>query len=148
MTMADAVTIEIRGLDAIVHRLNAGTVQKFANEALGKSTVAVHTRLSEYTQTYPRGTGRVPPYIRTFTLKESIQFSVTPLGAAGTSGEGRIYTALDYAPAVIGHESQMAIHMGRWWTEQSVAEEMLPTVIGYFSEAMDKAGQEIAGVVI
>jgi len=142
--MADAVTMEIRGLDALIRRLDKAPVKKWANEALTDSVKAVHERLSEYTQTKPpKPSGST--YIRTFTLKDSIQFSITPFG---TSGEGRIYTALDYAPYVIGHESQVALHMGRWWTEKSVAEEMKPIVINYFSEALDKVAQAIAGGII
>ncbi len=139
--MADAVVMEIRGLDALLSRLDKAPVQKLANEALTESTKVVHQRLSRYTQSYPpKPSGST--YIRTFTLRDSIQFTVKPFGA---SGEGRVYTALDYAPYVIGHESQVALHMGRWWTEKSVAEEMRPIVISYFSEAMDKVAQAIAG---
>ena len=142
--MADAVVMEIRGLDALIRRLDAAPVQKLANEALTDSTKAVHERLSGYTQSKPpKPSGST--YIRTFTLKDSIQFTVKPFGQ---SGEGRVYTALDYAPYVIGHESQVTLHMGRWWTEKSVADEMIPIVISYFSEAMDKVAQAIAGVGI
>jgi len=142
--MADAVTLEIRGLDALIRRIDQAPVQKWANEALAESTKAVHERLSEYTQTKPpKPAGST--YIRTFTLKDSIQFTIKPFG---TSGEGRVYTALDYAPYVIGHESQVALHMGRWWTEKSVAEEMRPIVISYFSEALDKVAKAIAAGTI
>ena len=142
--MADAVTIEVRGLDALIRRLDKAPVRKFANEALTDSVKAVHKRLSEYTQTKPP---RRPQqtYIRTFTLRDSIQFSVKPFGA---SGEGRVYTALDYAPYVMGHDSQTHIFAGRWWTEQSVAEEMLPVMINFFSEALDKVAKAIAGGII
>jgi len=142
--MAGAVTLEVRGLEALIHRLDKAPVRRFANEALTGSTKVVHARLSEYTQTYPP---RRPQqtYIRTFTLKDSIQFSIKPFG---TSGEGRIFTALDYAPPVVSHESQTEIFAGRWWTEKSVAEEQIPIIINYFNEALNKVAQAIAGGLI
>ncbi|KKL14358.1 hypothetical protein LCGC14_2516500, partial [marine sediment metagenome] len=125
-------------------RLDKAPVRKEANVALTKSTKAVHQRLSGYTQTHPP---RRPQqtYIRTFTLKDSIQFSIKPFG---TSGEGRIFTALDYAPPVMGHDSQTEMFAGRWWTEKSVAEEQMPIIINYFNEALGKVAQAIAGGVI
>ena len=143
---ADSVTMEVRGLDALIRRLDKAPVRKFANEALEKSTKAVHKRLSGYTQTFPR---RRPQqkYIRTFMLKGSIKFIIRPFGAS-SSGEGRVYTGLDYAPYVLGHASQTRIFADRWWTEKSVAEEMAPVVGKHFSEALDKAAKAIAGGVI
>ena len=142
--MADAVTMEIRGLDALIRRIDKAPVRKFANDALTDSTKAVHERLSEYTQSRPP---RRPQqtYIRTFTLKDSIQFTIKPFG---TSGEGKVHTALDYAPYVMGHDSQTHIFAGRWWTEKSVAEEMRPIVINFFSDALDKVAKAIAGGII
>lgn len=139
---ADSVTMEIRGLDPLIRRLGKAPVRKFANEALTKSTKAVHKRLSGYTQTYPRRRPR-QKYIRTFELKGSIRFIIKPFGA---SGEGRVHTELDYAPYVLGHASQARIHAGRWWTEKSVAQEMAPTVVKHFDEALDKVAKAIAGV--
>lgn len=142
--MASAVTLEVRGLDALIRRIDQAPVREQANIALTKGTKAVHRRLSTYTQTDPP---RRPQqtYIRTFTLKESIHFSVKPFG---TSGEGRIFTALPYAPPVMGHADQTWVFAGRWWTEKSVAEEMMPVVINYFVEGMGKVAHAIAGGVI
>lgn len=142
--MADAVVLEIRGLDALIRRLDKAPVRKEANIALTKSTKVVHQRLSRYTQTHPP---RRPQqtYIRTFTLRESIQFSIKPFGA---SGEGRIFTALDYAPPVMEHDSQTEMFAGRWWTDRSVAEEMTPIVINFFSDALGRLAKNIAGGVI
>lgn len=141
---ADSVTMEIRGLDALLRRLDKAPVRKFANEALEKSTKAVHRRLSSYTQTYPP---RRPQqkYIRTFALKDDIKFAIKPFGA---SGEGRVYTGIEYAPRVMGHASQGRIFAGRWWTDKSVAEEMIPVVVKHFEEALDKTAKAIAGGVI
>ena len=142
--MADAVVMEVRGLGVLLRRIDKAPVRKLANEALTESTKAVHKRLSEYTQTKPpKPSGST--YIRTFILKDSVQFNIKPFG---TSGEGRVYTGLDYAPYVIGHENQATIHMGRWWTEKSVADEMMPVVVSYFSDALDKVARLIAGGII
>ncbi len=140
----DAVTMEVRGLDALIRRLDKAPVRKFANEALEKSTKAVHKRLSGYTQTFPP---RRPQqkYIRTFALKGSIKYTIKRFGA---SGEGRVHTGLDYAPYVMGHASQTRIFAGRWWTEKGVAEEMSPVVKDHFSEALDKVAKAIGGGVI
>jgi len=139
--MADAVTMEVRGLDALIRRLDQAPVRKLANKALTESTKAVHKRLSGYTQTVPP---RLPnqKYIRTFALKDSINFTVKPFGA---SGEGRVYTGIEYAPRVIGHQSQGRLFAGRWWTEKSVAEEMTPVVIKHFQDAVDGVAKAIAG---
>jgi len=142
--MANAVIMEARGLDALIRRLDKAPVRKEANVALTKSTKAVHARLSEYTQTHPP---RRPQqtYIRTFTLKETIRFSIKLFGK---DGEGKVFTELDYAPYVMGHDRQTQVFAGRWWTEQSVAEEMAPVVINYFNEALEKVAQAIAGGII
>jgi len=145
--MSNAVTLEIRGLDALIRRIDQAPVRKEANVALTKSTKAVHQRLSGYTQTYPP---RRPQqtYIRTFTLKGSIHYLVESLGVPGKSGKGWIYTFLEYAPPVMGHGRQTETFADRWWTEKSVAEEMMPVVINYFVEGMDKVAKAIAGGII
>lgn len=143
-TPENTSVIEIKGLDALLRRIDKAPVKKLANKALAEATKAVHKRLSGYTQTFPiRRPGQ--KYVRTFTLKGSIVFAVQPFG---TSGEGRVSTALGYAPYVMGHDSQSRVHAGRWWTDQSVAEEMTPTVVDLFAEAADGIASAIAGTVI
>ena len=141
--MADAATIEIRGLDALRRELgNDAAFKREIIAALEKSTEIVHDRLSSYTQTDPP---RLPNqvYVRTFALQESIDAHVFR-----DDLEGVVATDLEYAPRVMGHESQEPLFAGRWWTEKSVAEEMLPKVVEEFEEAADKVAARISGGIM
>ena len=138
--MADAATIEIRGLDALVRKLgDSAAFKREMISALENSVEIVHDRLSGYTQTDPP---RLPNqvYIRTFTLQESIDAHVFR-----DDLEGVVATDLEYAPRVMGHESQGPLFAGRWWTEKSVAEEMLPQVVKEFEDAADRIAAGISG---
>jgi hypothetical protein len=52
-------------------------------------------------------------------------FTVTKIGQ---SWEGRFGTKLEYAPYVIGDNSQAKVHKGRWWVLSEVAEKARPKI--------------------
>lgn len=137
---ASTVTIQIDGLDSLLRNFIRGpaTVQQQIGGALDESVAILHHELSYYTQDYPRQ--RESAYVRTGTLQRSIMKEVDY-----RRFKGRVFTDLDYAPAVIGKGTQWTMHqqMG-WWTNESVAREKLPEVVQIFTDA----NQEVAKALV
>lgn len=133
------VTVQINGLDSLLRNFIQGPaiVQRQIGEALDRSVEILHRGLSYYTQDYPRQ--RESAYVRTGTLQRSIMKEVDY-----QRFKGRVFTDLDYAPAVIGKGTQWSMHqqMG-WWTNESVAREKLPEVVQMFTEANLKVAQAL-----
>lgn len=136
------ITVQISGLASLLRNFIQGpaTVQRRAGEALDKSVEILHHRLSYYSQDYPRQ--RESAYVRTGTLQRSIMKEVDY-----QRFKGRVFTSLDYGPAVIGYGTQWAMHqqMG-WWTNESVAREKLPEVVQAFEDANLKVAQALVRI--
>jgi len=133
-----AIEVRVRGLDELVRRLSniSSRLPNAMGEAVKQSTGMIHERLAGYTQDYPpKPAGST--YERTLKLQESIVEEVS-------ASSGRASSDLDYAPDVMGADSQIPLHQGRWWTQQDVADEMFPEVEGVFVEAVKKLVRESA----
>jgi hypothetical protein len=74
-------------------------------------------------------------YVRTGTLGRSI---TTEVEAQGTTFIGRIGTAINYAPYVIGDDSQQAwMHAGRWWQLSQEAGRDVGQIVGEIQDAFN-----------
>lgn len=145
--MAD---IEIHGLDELMKRM-AAFPEKMAEVTRATMEAAILAVWGEVPP-YP-----APPenstYDRTGTLgrtlgsgsgggKGSNQPSIYEVHEIGSAGfEGRFGTNLDYAPFVIGDETQAGIHQGRWWVMKDLATKAHDKVVGLFN----KMGSVLAG---
>lgn len=81
-------------------------------------------------------------YLRTGTLGRSIglggQADIYEVRSIGQGYEARLGTRLEYAPYVIGSESQTAVHKARgWFTMRTVLEKAKPGIERLF-EAMGR----------
>jgi len=83
------------------------------------------------------------PYRRTGTLQRTITTEST---LQGDTVIGRIGTALEYAPYVIGDDSQQApIHQGRWWQLADEVKGNLEDAARVFEEAAWRKIQQVLG---
>jgi len=95
--------------------------------------------------------GSVPPYpapppgssyVRTGTLGRTIglggRADIYETRRVGAGYEARLGTRLDYAPYVIGPETQAAPHRGRWWTMRTVLEKAMPGIERLYEAAANR----------
>lgn len=130
--------IELKGLQKLLRNFGAapGVVKRLATEGLEEASELVKNRLAGYTQTRPPK----PPgstYRRTFRLQRSIEKEVVTERFLA-----RVGTDLYYAPYVIG-KTQAAIHRGRWYTIETVAEEKAAPVGLIFSQKLAELAEEL-----
>lgn len=142
--MASTVTIEVYGLRELQERFKNSPqlIQKHGRPALKKAARFTKDALRTYTQTAPpKPTDS--KYVRTFTLKRSIRYRTKALKRGL---EATIYSdpaIADYGPEVLGYDTQMDIHKGRWWTNKSTAEAVAPIIERYFAEAIANVAKEL-----
>lgn len=140
------VTIEVYGLRELQERFKNSPqlIQKHGRPALKKAAKFTKNALRSYTATAPPPTpGPGPKYVRTFTLKRSIRYRTKALKRGL---EAVIYSdpaIADYGPLVLGYDTQMDIHKGRWWTNKSTAEAVAPIIEKYFAEAIANVAKEL-----
>lgn len=147
--MANKTLVEVTGLKELIQRMSAFPATLAAKLAVTMS--AALNVLWEKVPPYPP-----PPqdssYRRTGTLGRSLGssegggvsggepsiYTVRKLG--GGNMEGKFGTNLEYAPYVIGEDSQSQAHVGRWWTIRTVA-ELAKEKIG---QVFEKLGNDLA----
>ena len=143
--------IEIRGLKELIQRMQAYPRQ--LQESVGVTMDAAMLALHENVPPYPP-----PPetstYDRTGTLGRSLGSDVgggrsgTPdiyeVREMGSSWEGHFGTNLDYAPYVIGEESQSR-HMQHWWTLKTVADKATDKINRMFGTLAEKLAKFLEG---
>ena len=130
------VEVRVSGIDELNRRMNhiSSRLPSVMAGAVEQSTGMIHERLAGYTQDYPpKPEGST--YERTFRLQESVEEEVN-------ESSGRVFSNLEYAPAVMGAASQIPLHQGRWWTQQDVANEMFPEVEALSVAAVNKLVRE------
>lgn len=137
--MASTVTVEIRGLAELQAKLNRApaVVDKMIYAELGRSAKGIHKRLFTYTQSHPEKPYG-SRYERTFKLMHSGQYRAY-------KREARIWSPLDYAGAVLGYNTQIDIHAGRWWTNKTVVDEMADWIKQNFAQGMERLAKSIGG---
>ena len=145
-------TIEIKGLDELIRRMQAFPTQlKAAMDATMDAAMLV---LWENVPPYPP-----PPdgstYTRTGTLGRTLgsgpgggKASGTPevyeVRELGGGYVGRFGTNLEYAPYVIGDDDQ-ARHMQHWWKIGSIAGKSEEKIRGLFATLAEKLAQFLEG---
>ena len=139
--MTISVTLEVQGLDALIRRFGTSNlvVREEAGDALEKGVALLHRKIAGYSQNTPSK----PPgstYDRTFTLARTFTHRVERSKFLGQVG-----TNLHYGPYVMSKSGQAAIHRGRWYTVESVGEEQMPTIEGYFAVATENIVRRLAG---
>jgi hypothetical protein len=136
--------IEIRGLEEVIKKLDAYPQE--LNAAMQATTEAALLTLQENVPPYP-----APPenssYRRTGTLGRTLGSGVSggatgkpeifEVRKLGSGWEGTFGTRLEYAPYVIGDDTQ-AQHMGHWWTISKVAEKAKDKIERMFQTMADK----------
>jgi hypothetical protein len=144
--------IEIRGLDELMQRMRQFP-QKL-NASIKTTMQAALLTLWENVPPYPP-----PPddstYVRTGTLgrtlgsaegggKGSGQPDVYEVRELGAAWEGRFGTNLEYAPYVIGDDTQ-AKHMGHWWKISVIKERAEEKINRLFEILGEKLAEFLEG---
>lgn len=135
--MTSVVTIELGHLAELQSKLARAPalIDKMIGEELERSAGGIHKRLFTYTQDYPQKPyGSL--YERTFKLMHSGQYRVYKRSA-------RIWSGLDYAGAVLGYDTQIDLHAGRWWTNKTVVDEMADWIGQNFAQGLKRVAESI-----
>lgn len=138
--------IEVRGLRELIKRMQAFPQQM---EAAAKTTMdAALLTLWENVPEYPD-----PPQNSTYRRTGTLGRTLGSSEAGGKGGkpdvyltrklgggniEGRFGTKLEYAPYVIGDDTQADVHKGRWWTMKTIAENASEKIERLFNTLADK----------
>lgn len=146
------INIKVVGLDELMRRMAAmpEKVDEGMQEAMSQTLLV----MSESIPGYPE-----PPqnssYRRTGTLGRTLGSSFeggksgTPAIYAvekiGYSWEGRFGTNLNYAPWVVGDNTQAKAHKGRWWVLSSVAEKAMPKIERVWQNMADAMAKFLEG---
>lgn len=144
--------IEVKGLKELLARMQKYPVESAKAQALTMSAALI--TLWENVPPYPPA----PPssaYDRTGTLGKTLGvgesggvsgnpdiYTVKPLGGGF---EGRFGTKLSYAEYVIGDDTQAAVHQGRWWTMQVVANKASEKIVRLFNTLAEKLARFLDG---
>lgn len=144
--------VEIRGMQEIQDKMAAFPEKLNAvNQSGMQASLLV---LQENAPPYPP-----PPqdstYRRTGSLGRTLGSSMSG-GKSGTPDifvtkklgngiEGRFGTNLNYAPYVIGDDTQAAVHAGRWWTMKDIAEKSQEKILKIWDGIADKLAAWLDG---
>jgi len=131
--MADAMTVEVRGLDALQRKFNMSdkVVKREAADAMESSVDVIWRDAASYTQTKPpQRPGQT--YVRTCTMAKTMSSEVKQF-AGGVKGYVR--GGVEYAKYVRG-DPQAWMHAGRWRTLKKIAKEHMGEIEGFFAKAM------------
>jgi hypothetical protein len=145
-------SIEIRGLKELIERM-----QKYPRElqqSVGVTMDAAMLALHENVPPYPPPPGD-SSYDRTGTLGRTLGSSegggrsgtpdVYEVREMGSTWEGHFGTNLDYAPHVIGDDTQAWMHQGRWWTIKTVADKATDKINRMFGTLAEKLAKFLEG---
>ena len=153
------VSIQIKGLDAVVDKLGAIAARDALKPAMNRSLARLQDGLTKYptkgvepgggwvSRMTPRARGwffaalregRITiPYQRTMKLGQSwttkLEHSGGKFGLRGIIGNVR-----QYGPLVQDEATQAAIHKGRWPTIQSVAKDQRDRLVKDFAEEIER----------
>jgi len=147
-----ADVIEIRGLKELQARM-AKYPQKLEQElkrGMDASLLVLHEKVPPYPPPPADST-----YRRTGTLGRSLGASL----GGGKSGkpaiyetkkissgyEGRFGTNVEYAPYVIGENTQARVHRGRWWTLKKVAQDASKKIMQVWNGIAENLAQFLEG---
>jgi hypothetical protein len=145
-------SIEIRGLDELLARMRQ--FPKKLDASMRVTMQAALLALWENVPAYPP-----PPddstYVRTGTMGRTLgsgegggksggQPDIYEVRELGSGYEGHFGTNLDYAPHVIGEETQ-AKHMGHWWKISVIKEKAQEKIQGLFKTMGDKMAEFLEG---
>lgn len=144
--------IEVIGLNELLERMKKYPLEMVKGIALTMSASLI--TLWENVPPYPPP----PPnskYDRTGTLGRSLgsnegggvgeEPSVFTIRKLGSGFEGRFGTNLDYAPYVIGDDTQAEIHSGRWWNLRFVANKASEKINRLWQTLGDKMAAFLEG---
>jgi hypothetical protein len=143
--------IEVRGLTELIERMRAypRELQEGVEVTMDAAMLTLHENVPPYppppdTSTYDR-TGTLG---RTLGSSESGGKAGTPdvyeVREMGSAWEGHFGTNLEYAPYVIGDDTQ-AGHMGHWWTMKVVAERATDKINRMFETLAKKLASFLEG---
>ena len=137
--------IEIRGLDEIIKRMKAYP-QKLTDSVRVTMTAALLALWENVPPYAPEPEDST--YVRTGTLGRTLgsgmeggqagQPDVFYVREMGSEWEAHFGTNLEYAPYVIGDDTQAAVHQGRWWTIRTVAEKASAKIDSLFETLVNK----------
>lgn len=127
--MADEIEIIFRPPD-LIRRMERYPDK--LREEMEKTTKAALIHLQGSVPGYPAA-DPASSYRRTGTLGRSIglggQAEIYEVRSIGAGYEAQLGTRLEYAPYVIGSQSQTAVHRARgWWTMRTVLEKAKPGI--------------------
>jgi hypothetical protein len=115
--------MEVHGLDELLRRMQQfpAELDKSANITMEASLLTLGENVPAYPSPPPNS-----GYDRTGTLGRTLGSSggkadIFESKKVGGGFEGRFGTMLEYAPYVIGDDTQAYMHAGRWWTIKDVA---------------------------
>lgn len=139
--------IEVRGLQEIQQRMRAYPAKLSAaiKTTLGAALLALWENVPPYPPEPENST-----YTRRVLLGKSLgssegggkagsQPDIFEVKQLGAEWEGHFGTNLEYAPYVIGDDTQAEVHQGRWWTIKVIAEranEKIQKLFGVMAERL------------
>lgn len=129
-----AVDIELRGVDALLKKLDKAAAMETLRPPMQRSLHRVQRGMADYP---PQRQGS--SYRRTGTLGRKWT-SARPVITSSRDGiTGRVGNNTPYGPFVQSAMFQARVHRGRWQTDERVLREALPAITRDFQGAIDRA---------
>ena len=125
------VTIQIKGIDALIQKLGKVEGMKHLRPPMQRSVYRLQGRMAQYPAQRPNST-----YRRTGTLGRKW---TSKIEQSSTSITGRVGNNTDYAPRVQSYRFQARIHRGLWQTDRYVMDTEYRTIIRDFESAISGA---------
>jgi hypothetical protein len=126
-----AVTIEIRGVDALIARLGKVEGTRILEPPMQRAVLRIQRDMQEYPQQRAGST-----YRRTGTLGRKWTKKVRQEGEYLT---GRVGNNTSYGPFVQSRQFQARVHRGRWQTDAQVVNRNMDAIVGDFEAAIRRA---------
>ena len=143
--MAD-VTIEIRGVDALLAKLGKAQATNVLRPPMQRAVLRIQRDMQEYPQQragsrYVRGRGmaNAQGVVEHRTSQQLGKRWITKVAQSGQYLEGKVGNKVTYAPFVQSNKFQARVHRGRWQTDTQVVNRLARTIIGDFEQTIAEA---------
>lgn len=132
MPASSGRAVNIVGLDLLIAKLTriGYTLENGMGAPMRDSQEVLKTNTPPYPPPPPGST-----YVRTYKLRDSIHYSVQPLGSTVVM---TMSVGVEYGPYVVGEKTQARIHKGRWWTVEKVVRDSRNDIVRVFEEWVRK----------
>ena len=127
--------IEIRGIDALMRKLNnAQDVNNVLRPPMQRAVFRLQRDMAQYPPARPNSS-----YVRTGTYGRRW---TTQLNESGQGLTGKVGNKVSYGPFVQSERFQAAIHRNRWLTDQRAVDNNRQRIVDDFEQAIQRALDE------